>query len=225
MSSPTLAESGGESYRESLGKWLDVWDRFWFTPRRPHVLCALRIATGAMLFYCHLVLAGSLLDFIGPNAWISHEMARQLHDGAFGVSDWARSYLWYIESPTVLYVHHAITMIVTAAMMIGLATRITVPLALFFQLMYLHRLTGALFGLDQIVTYMTMYLALAPCGAKYSIDAILRKRFAGQVAASAKLSWLLPDDSASVAANISTRLLQLHLCVIYLFGGLSKGAW
>ena len=34
-----------------------AWDRFWFTPRYPHVLAILRIVTGGMLFYSHLVLA------------------------------------------------------------------------------------------------------------------------------------------------------------------------
>ncbi|MCC9600074.1 HTTM domain-containing protein [Stieleria sp. JC731] len=220
---PTQATSDqAGSYSESLSKWFDVWDRFWFTPRLPHVLCAMRIAAGAMLFYCHLVLLGSLLDFVGPNGWINSEMARQLHDGAFGANDWARSYLWHIESPTLLYAHHAITLVIMAAMTIGLGTRIVVPIALFLQLMYLHRLTGALFGLDQIVTYITMYLVIAPSGACFSVDALLRKRFVEGAAGSRFVAWLLPDASPSVAANIATRLLQLHLCVIYLFGGLSK---
>ncbi|MDM4018976.1 HTTM domain-containing protein [Roseiconus lacunae] len=216
------SQSGHGSYRESLAKGWEVWERFWFTPRPPHLLCAMRIAAGAMLFYCHLVLAGSLLEFLGPEAWINNEMARQLHDGAFGTHDWARSYLWHLESPTVLAVHHGFTMLVMAAMTLGLATRVVVPLALFLQLMYLHRLTGALFGLDQIVTYVTLYLAVAPCGARYSIDSIVRKRFAGRFDASPRLRWWVPDATPSVAANISTRLLQLHLCVIYLFGGMSK---
>jgi len=102
------------------------------------------------------------------------------------------------------------------------APPITVPLSLFLQLMYLHRLTGALFGLDQIVTYMTMYLAIAPCGSRFSVDALLARRLVGRRERSAVWRFLLPDDSPSVAANVATRLLQLHLCVIYLFGGLSK---
>ncbi|QEF97127.1 IncA protein [Stieleria maiorica] len=216
------ASSSGESFGEALSRWAEAWDRFWFTPTRPHTLCVIRILTGAMLLYCHLVLASDLLAFVGPDAWMSNDMARQLHDGAFGVSDWARSYLWYLESPTVIWLHHGFTIAVTAMYMIGLGTRITIPLALFLQLMYLHRLTGALFGLDQIVTYTTMYLALTPCGSRYSIDAWIRPRLIGKCESSAFWRFMLPDDSPSVAANVGTRLLQLHLCVIYLFGGLSK---
>lgn len=223
MSAPSIGnDKSEETFSEALQRLLGVWDRFWFTPARPHTLCVLRFLTGAMLLYCHLVLASDLSAFVGADAWMSNEMSRQLHDGAFGWSDWARSYLWHIESPTVISIHHAITITVTAMFMLGLLTRFALPLALFLQLMYLHRLTGALFGLDQIVTYSTMYLALTPCGSCFSIDAILRRRFQARLGDSRFLSWLWPDDSPSIAANIGTRLLQLHLCVIYLFGGLSK---
>lgn len=216
------ASRSNETFGESVSRMLDAWDRFWFTPTRPHTLCVLRILTGAMLLYSHLVLWSDLSAFVGQDAWISNTMSRQLHDGAFGPSDWARSYLWYLESPAVITMHHAFTILVTALFMIGLGTRIAIPLALFLQLMYLHRLTGALFGLDQIVTYSTMYLALTPCGSRFSVDAMLRRRMRDRCEASRFRRFMLPDDSPSVAANIGTRLLQLHLCVIYLFGGLSK---
>jgi hypothetical protein len=119
-------------------------------------------------------------------------------------------------------VHHLITILVSAAFMIGLLTRITAPLAWFLQIMYLHRLTGALFGLDQIVTYTTMYLMISPCGSCFSVDAWLRKKWVGARRESRLGQWLLPAAVPTVTANIATRLLQIHLCVIYLFGGLAK---
>lgn len=221
-SQPVIDDGGDESYGEAVARVFNAWDRFWFTPTRPHTLCVLRLLTGGMLLYCHLVLASDLFSFVGQDAWMNNEMSRQLHDGAFGPSDWARSYLWNIDNPTILWAHQILTILVTAMFMIGLGTRIVIPIALFLQLMYLHRLTGALFGLDQIVTYSTMYLALTPCGSCFSVDAILRKRFIDRCESSRFWNWMLPDDSPSIAANIGTRLLQLHLCVIYLFGGLSK---
>ena len=196
------------------------WDQFWFSPRLPDTLAVMRILTGAMLLYTHLVLASDLLSFVGEDAWINNEMARQLHTGAF--DHWGRSYLWHLDSPTTLWIHHVATIVVTAAMMIGYMTRITAPAAWFLQLMYIHRLTGALFGLDQITTYAAMYLMLAPCGSKYSVDALLRKKKQSTLGESKFWIWMLPAADKSVATNISTRLLQIHLCVIYLFGGLAK---
>ncbi len=140
----------------------EAWDHFWFTPRLPHTLAVLRIITGLMMLYSHLVLASDLSSFLGQHAWISNEAARQLHDGAFGMADYGRSYLWHLNNPLLIWLHHGMTILVTAAFAVGFMTRITAPAAWFLQIMVLHRLTGALFGLDQIVTYSAMYLMLAP---------------------------------------------------------------
>ncbi len=205
-----------------LRGYIDAWERFWFTPRLPHTLAVLRILTGAMLLYSHLVLATDLTAFLGDHAWINNETARQLHDGAFGFSDFGRSYLWYISSPWILWLHHVFTMLVTLCFAVGLFTRITAPLAWFLQLMYLHRMIGTLFGFDQIVTYSAMYLMLAPCGSCFSVDGWLRTKWSERRSQDRRLQWLLPDATPSVAANVATRLFQLHLCVIYMFGGLAK---
>ncbi len=211
-----------EIFKAWIGQLFSAWDRFWFTPRYPHVLGILRIVTGAMLFYSHLVLATQLGDFLGDHAWINNTIAAQLHDGAFGPADMGRSYLWHLSNPLLLWLHHAATLLITAAFAVGFMTRVTAPAAWFLQIMYLHRLTGTLFGLDQIVTYMAMYLMLTPSGSCYSVDAWLRERFSERRASNRKLVWLLPECRATLAANVGTRLLQLHLCIIYLFGGLAK---
>ncbi len=217
MNPPSDTQAG-----RGIGRYVSVWDRFWFTPRLPHVLSALRIITGLMLLYSQLVLATDLGSFLGDDAWINNDTARQLHDGSFGPSDLGRSYLWHIHDPTVLAIHHAFTILVTFAFAVGFLSRLTVPLAFALQLIYLHRLSGTLFGLDQIVTYMTMYLMISPSGSSYSVDAWLRKKWSARRSQSRSLQWLFPAATPSVAANIATRLLQIHLCVIYLFGGLAK---
>ncbi len=199
-----------------------AWDRFWFTPRLPHLLSVLRIFTGLMLLYSHVALATDLMAFIGPDAWINDHTARGLHDGAFGNSDWGRTYLWHLSNPLVLWLHHAVTIAVTACFAAGLLTRITAPLAWLLQVMLVHRLTGALFGLDQIATYSAMYLMLSPCGSWISVDAWIRKKLGQRVDDDRRMAWLFPAATPSVAANVATRLFQLHLCVIYLFGGLAK---
>ncbi|MEM0925237.1 MAG: HTTM domain-containing protein [Planctomycetota bacterium] len=209
-------------FTASVAKLIAFWDWFWFTPQRPHTLCVLRICSGAMLLYCHLVLATDLLSFLGTEAWIHNDLSRELHDGAFGIRDWGRSYLWNIDRPSYLYAHHACAIGLAFCYCIGFASRIAIPLSLFLQLMYLHRLTGTLFGLDQIVTYVTFYLALTPAGARFSVDAFLRRRLGIDASSPTWLRCLFPDDHPTVAANVGTRLLQLHLCVIYLFGGLAK---
>lgn len=201
---------------------IDGWDRFWFTPRLPHTLGLIRIATGLMLVYSQAVMAMRLSDFLGDTAWINNAAIAALHGGDFAPADASRSYLWHLSSPAAIWAHHLFTMIVSACFAVGLLTRITAPLAWFLQLMLVHRMTGTLFGLDQVTTMLAMYLMLAPSGSVFSIDAILRRRTVEGRQTSTLRRWMFPDASPSVAANVATRLAQIHLCIIYLFGGLWK---
>ncbi len=192
------------------------WDRFWFTPRLPHTLAIIRIGCGAMLVYVHLIWAIFATDFMGDSAWIDNATIRELHNAGSN-AQWAWSWLWYIDSPLLLRLHELLAIFFCTAMTLGFLTRIATPLAWWFTLMTCHRMTGALFGLDQVVVMLSMYLMIAPCGSVFSIDAVLRAR-------GWELKWLPTGepDSPSVLNNVATRMIQLHLCVIYLFGGLSK---
>ncbi|MEM9644804.1 MAG: hypothetical protein AAF989_07410, partial [Planctomycetota bacterium] len=53
-------------------------------------------------------------------------------------------------------------------------------------------------------------------------DAWLRDRNHGGSGNKRLWTWLFPPNSPSVMSNVGTRLFQLHLCAIYLFGGLAK---
>jgi hypothetical protein len=57
-----------------------------------------------------------------------------------------------------------------------------------------------------------MYLAVGPSGDAYSLDRLLRKRRTG-APVPVRHSW---------TANLTIRLIQLHMCVIYLFAAISK---
>jgi uncharacterized membrane protein YphA (DoxX/SURF4 family) len=193
-------------------EFAEGWDRFWFTPRLPQTLAIIRIACGAMLVYVHAIWLSQVSDFMGAQAWLTPQLMRDFHR-----NDWAWSWLWYVDSPFVLILHQIVAMAACLCMMLGLFTRLTTPLAWWMTLMVCHRMTGALFGLDQITVMLSMYLSLSHCGSVFSLDAWRRRKLQGQPA-----SWLFPASQASVANNVTTRLMQLHLCIIYLFGGLSK---
>lgn len=198
----------------SFSGWLsecrDGWDAFWFTPSLPHTLAVIRICCGAMLVYVHLIWATLISDFFGPTAWISQQAIIELHS-----QDWGWSWLFYVDSAPLLWVHQIVAILVSLMMTVGLLTRIAIPLAWWMTLMVCHRMTGALFGLDQIVVMLSMYLMFACSGSVWSLDARLS---AGRTAASGWFSSSAPH----VSNTIVTRLIQLHLCVIYIFGGLSK---
>ncbi len=190
------------------------WNRFWFQAADPATLGLIRILAGAMLFYTHLVWSLDLTAFIGPNSWLPASSVQLLQQGTYS---W--SYLWWIEdSPALLWTAHIAALVVFAMLTVGLFTRVASVLALVAALAYVQRLTGALFGLDQVNVMLALYLAIGPSGDAFSLDRWLRRRRVGHPLP-VRHSW---------SANLSIRLIQIHMCVIYLFAGMAKltgAAW
>ncbi len=187
---------------------LDGWNHFWFQPSDPATLGLIRILAGGMLFYTHLVWSLHLTDFVGPQSWLPPSAVHLLQEGTYS---W--SYLWWVEdSPALLWTVHIAALVVFAMLTVGLLTRVASILALVAALAYVERLPGALFGLDQINVMLALYLAVGPSGDAFSVDRWLKQRRAGGELPM-RCSW---------TANLAVRLIQLHMCVIYLFAGLAK---
>jgi hypothetical protein len=202
--------------REVITTWLKDriadWDRFWFTKTEPHTLCLLRILSGGLMFYTHLIWSFDLITFIGPDGWAPSSVSHNVFER------WGRtySYAWthfdYLPSnPVVIYAAHAIALIMFALFTVGYRTRWTAVMACFFTISYSHRLSLLQYGLDQVNGMMALYLMLAPCGERYSVDAWLRSRRGGEA-----------RSKEFLMANIATRLLQIHLCIVYFYSGVEK---
>lgn len=182
-----------------------AWDRFWFTPTDPTTLCLIRVFAGLMLFYTHAVWTLDLEAFFGEQSWLSREVLAHANRNGYS---W--SVLSWCRTPAALWTMHIAALGTFALLTIGLWTRIVSVLAFVFTVSYTQRSPGALYGLDQINSLLSLYLMLGPSGSRFSVDAWQASRSARSV------------DSASVSANFAIRLMQCHLCVIYLFAGLSK---
>jgi hypothetical protein len=144
---------------------------------------------------------------------------------------------------------HVIALVVFALLTVGLFTRVVSILAWLFTVSYAHRvMPAALFGLDDINAMLAMYLMVGPAGAAYSLDSWLAHRRSrsgegrggqgiansgsqappknsppsqGGVGGGSSLEWR-STRASSITANIAIRLMQIHLCIIYLFSGLGK---
>ncbi len=197
--------------------FFSAWNRFWFLPRTATTLAIIRIATGAMIAYMHIVWCLKLADFMGPKALIDGELIQRLHRG-----DYTWSYLWNIDSMPLLWSHQALAILAGIGMSLGILTRFTTPLAWFLTLMVCHRMTGFLFGLDQVVMMLAMYLMIAPAGSVWSVDAWWTQRCGEKKKGSRFVGWLFPADASSSMVTVATRLIQIHLCIVYLFGGIAK---
>ena len=199
--------------RDYVNAWASAWDRFWFTPTDPFTLAVIRILTGAMLFYTYLVWTFDFESFFGEHPWISHEAIATLGDREF-----AWSHFNWIDSPGLLRVIHGVALIVFGMLTVGLWSRATAILSFLFAVSYANRLSpAALFGLDQINTMLAMYVMIGPSGAALSLDRLIQKRKMRSA------SWISNETvRPSTTANLAIRLMQVHLCIIYMFSGLGK---
>lgn len=183
------------------------WDSFWFSKCETTTLGLMRILAGAIIFYTHLVWTFEFDSFFSRDQLLSMEHNRIITDSSF-----AWSHFRWIESETLLWGIHWIALAGMLLFCLGAFTRVTSILTAFFTISYANRAVGAAFGLDQINVMLAFYLAIGPSGNSLSIDAWWRGRN----------SQMPTVSQSSILANFVTRLIQLHLCIIYLFAGCSK---
>jgi hypothetical protein len=196
--------------------WRDVWgawDRFWFTPTDPATLSAIRLFAGAMLLYTHLVWSFDLSAFFGPDGWLPLELyLADKFDANGNMAVYHFSLFNYITSNWLLWLVHIVALVSMFLFTIGLFTRTTAVLTAIFAISYLARvMPGAFFGLDKVNCMLALYLMLGPCGARYSVDRLIRMRRGSNT-----------KMEPQVMANVAIRLIQLHLCAIYFYSGLGK---
>jgi hypothetical protein len=153
---------------------------------------------------------------------------------AVGTPIWS---IWfYVTDPSAMMVVQILILLATFLFTIGFCTRITSVLTWMANLSYIHRSTVQLFGVDTMMTILLLYLMIGPSGAAWSVDRRIgrwwskaRPRIINRWRAWWKLPLLeipttrypsLPQPS--VSANAAMRLLQVHVCIVYLAAGLSK---
>jgi hypothetical protein len=182
------------------------WNRFWYTPADPTLLGFIRILTGVMLLYTHAVWGLALGDFFTSTAWLTPSLVRHMQANQYTYS------FWFLVGDGWIWPVYAASMAVFALFTIGLFTRVTSILALVTAISFANRVPPALFGLDQINVMLTLYLTLGGSGAALSLDRWLAKKRSGRSAPPAR----------SASASLAIRLIQVHMCVIYFFAGVSK---
>ncbi len=156
---------------------------------------------------------------------------------AIGSPFWS---IWFhVTDPTWMMVIHGGVIIVTFLFMIGFCTRITSVLTWMMALWYIHRNFVVLFGVDTMMVILLLYLCIGPSGAAYSVDRLIA-RWWSKAKPRVINRWrglfgkpALPESQIqpaayslnpvpAVSANVALRLLQIHLCIIYLIAGLTK---
>lgn len=189
----------------------DGWTRFWFTPSDPATVSAIRVMAGVLAVYLHATLCFDLEAFFGAEGLLPVAEIAILEANTF-------SYLNYMVSPAELWIVHLLGLVVLVAFAAGLFTRITSLLSLVVFLSTVHRAPMITGRTEMVLAMLLLYLCIAPCGRRFSLDAWLAAR-----------QQKRPESTEFLTtATISTRLIQIHLCLLVLmmaFSQLSGEAW
>jgi hypothetical protein len=182
--------------------------RFTFAPARAEPLAALRIGLALVLLGQAAMIApwarelytrGGILPAAIPEALSRsglphlHALFRLLAPAGIG------------ERP-ILAVVGAAYVLSLVSLLLGLGTRVSAVLAWFLHLTLVESGEGTNYGADQLAHIFLFYLVWAPSGAALSLDR--------------RLGRVRPGPSP--AARLALRVIQVHLCIIYLTGGVAK---
>jgi hypothetical protein len=149
--------------------------------------------------------------------------------------------IWFhVTDPDEMMAVQVGFLIASFLFLIGFCTRVTSALTWFAALSYIHRAAATVFGVDTMMTILLLYLMIGPSGAALSVDRLIARWWARArprvlarwhafwgrgpgTAATAPASAVVSQTPVpSVSANLAIRLLQVHVCIIYLSAGLSK---
>ncbi len=201
--------------RSAQPAW-DSWRRFWFEPADPLPLGVIRILVGGMLIYTHVIWGQDLEGFLGPDGWQSAELVRSIQRG-----QWSWSFWWWVPH-RFFGAAHVAALVILLFNFVGAFTPVTSVLAYLITISYASRAPIANYGLDQVNGIASLYLAIGQSGQCLSLDRLYR-RYRDEGARAGGATGAASDCVVpSARANLALRLMQVHLCVIYIFACLSK---
>lgn len=193
-------------------------ERFFFEPIRFRGLFVMRAAFGLIAVFYYLRLAPHLQALFGPNGVGGYATAQRWPTFPIASTEGFESFalLRHVSQPGVVWALWAALLLAALLFAVGLGTRPAgLALAALHMVFAAHqpRLT---MGWAQLYPTFVLYLALAPSGQSWSVEAWLRRRNdAGFPADQAFKPWAL-------------RLLQIHVIAMYATAGwprLTARAW
>ena len=206
------------------------WNAFFFTPADPTALGLIRAIVGLLLLWSMAIYGLDLRAFFGSDGWADPAVVQLFqHDQ----TPWGWSF-WALVPDSLLRPAWVACMVVLALFTVGLGSRLTAVLAWAIVVSTVRRSPVSLFGFDQIVSTLALYLAATGAsGQAVSLDRYLARLRRARAELSTRRRdgrWPLPPGvpEPTISANLALRLIQLHLVLIYGMAGLAKlqgAAW
>jgi hypothetical protein len=191
-------------------QWLT---EFFFPPESDSWLACLRVGLGLQVIFYALSLRGDWKDMFGPNA--NGLVGREIAEAILATdSVFAPRITWLttvgnhvgVSEDTMLWLIWWLLLVAGGFLVVGLFCRGAAIAAWFIHLCAVGSGELLLYGADSFTTIGLFYLMLAPLPDRFTLDARWRR------------AWR--NDPHLL--GLFRRVLQLHLCLVYFFGGLAK---
>ncbi|MGZ5278960.1 MAG: HTTM domain-containing protein [Pseudobdellovibrionaceae bacterium] len=184
---------------------LQRWNDFWFGPVGLLNLAVFRIIFAGTLFVIYLSRQWDVVLFytdqgILPKA-LSHQILALGFRPPFQLVFWPDSWVFGM---------HAIFVLSLLLICLGVFSRFFGVIATYLHLAFLFRNYGVAFGVDQITSFFLIYLTFTRADAKLSLRAWWRDRMR------------LPALETDTLTSVFYRMLQVQLCLIYVYSGMEK---
>jgi predicted DCC family thiol-disulfide oxidoreductase YuxK len=205
------------------------WNTFFFSPADPTALGVIRVCVGLMAFWSLLVFGLDLHDYFGSEGWAEPAVIRSIQRPL----TWS---FWFLVPDGWLRLVWCGALAVLLLYSAGVFSRVTAVLAWVIVVSTVRRLPIALYGFDQVLSALALYLAVSGAsGQAVSLDRFWRRWRQARNAAAARPAIaaaggparrVSPEEpgvpTPSVSANLALRLIQLHIVLIYALAGLAK---
>jgi hypothetical protein len=187
------------------------WNHFFHAPQDTRVCAAVRIGMSLVLLVNLAVLYPDLTTFLTDDGILSTDMARQIgRPYAWSILFWLPSTPQVVETCFWIYVAH------TLLLLIGCLSRINAAAALVWFLSFQYRNSQILDGEDTVMRLVLFYLVMMPCGANWSVDALVTRWLVS------KRTGKPPGAANHLRPAWGLRLLQIQMAVIFLTAALYK---
>ena len=185
------------------------WDSFWFKPMSTLPVSCFRFCFCSILLAMYLIRFFDIRIFFYESGLLSSTSAKAFHQMYTN-----KSFHFILSSDTLLYLCYILFIIILFLMVLGVANRFIAVLAFVLHLVFLQRNPSITFGADIIATFWLFYLIFSNSNKEIKwVHYLLKKQKGLMSERLEKGDWL---------NTIAIRLIQIQLCVIYMFSGMEK---
>lgn len=185
-------------------------ERFFLAPARATPLAALRIGLALVLLVQAALIAPAFFALYERSGVLQGVVRDSLARPGLPYLGWLIRTLGRVgvgEAP-ILTTTGIVYLLSLLALLVGWRTRIAAAVAWLTHLTLMMTANGTNYGADNFGNIFLFYLIWIPSGAALSMD-----RLAGRV-----------SGAPTSTARLALRVIQLHLCMVYLAGGLFKAS-